>query len=184
MTSCRFAIGLLCIQTLLALHASWSSKMLSHPRAPQRRQPRVPSSCVASLPTVAWVLWHFSAGSWKWRLIRSDRKSFWQLFAVLVVWCFCLRQLKWTLQRDRAQVYEQGLSLDNNPAHLRHEKALHKSISKRFWEIQASLHPRWYLDDINHCFENSWSINYMVGFFTWWDGREHNRTFFFSPRSC
>lgn len=37
---------------------------------------------------------------------------------------------------------EQGLSLDDNPAHLRREKALHKSVSKRILETQASLHPR------------------------------------------
>lgn len=175
MTSCHFAIGLLSIQTFLALRSLWSPKMLSHPRAPLRRQPHVPSGCVASLPTVAWVLWHFSAGSWKWGLIWLDRKSFWQPFALLVAWCFCLRQLKWTLQRDRAQVCEQGLSLDDNPAHLRREKALHKSVSKRILEIQASLHPRWDSDDINHGLRIAqalitWGCFYLVG----WEGAQQD----------
>lgn len=168
MTSCHFAIRLLCIQTFLALCSLGSPKMLSTP---------VPhwGGCVASLPTVAWVLWHFSAGSWKWRLIWLDRRSFWQPFALLVAWCFCLRQLKWTLQRGRAQVREQGLSLDDNPAHLRREKALHKSVSKRILEIQASLHPRWDSDDINHGLRIAqalitWGCFYLVG----WEGAQQD----------
>lgn len=118
----------------------------------------------------AWQLWGTSAHSCVGPLLaprsegRSDRKSFWQPFAVLVVWCFCLRQLKRALQRGRAQVCEQGLSLEDNPAHRGCEKALHKPVSERVWEIQASLLLRWDLDNINHGSEKSSGINY-VGFF-------------------
>lgn len=37
---------------------------------------------------------------------------------------------------------EQGLSLEDNPARLLHEKALPEPVSKRVWEIQACLHLR------------------------------------------
>lgn len=59
---------------------------------------------------------------------------------------------------------EQGLSLEDNPACLLHEKALPEPVSKRVWEIQACLHLRWDLDYLNHGSEKGSRINY-VGFF-------------------
>lgn len=161
---------LLCAQTPLLPHALWGAKMPNHLHA-------LPRQCLAAVGHLHSQLRGTRAGSWKWR------KSFWQPFAVLVAWCLCLRQLKRALQRGRAQVCEQGSSLEDNPAHHECEKALHKPVSERVWDIQAPLHLRWVLDDRNHSSEKSSGNNY-VGFFFWWNEREHSGTFFFSPISC